>query len=249
MTGQGGATAPVAVQRTHHKISPLGSLLQFLLLAATVPYRRAFKLYTWKPIQDVRAANGDRKLLIPLIKNWKTDKYAEFKSVQVAVSQLRVLITKMQPIRGVLTSMIQATFCGGAVFSSLPLSRSENAIWIVSALWYCSLVCSIFAIVTSIQTTSMVDDLPSREQLNETLPEMDVQRMQRTILRYKKTPGIKHWIMMFIWQFPSMTMAYAWCTYVAGLTVFLCSPFIKKLPWQDQHKVGRRYGAMYTVGH
>jgi hypothetical protein len=61
--------------------------------------------------------------------------------------------------------------------------------------------------------------------------------MRRSILRYKKKPGIKHWIMVFVWQFPSMTMAYAWCTYMAGLTLYFCSPFIKRLPWQDRHKV------------
>jgi hypothetical protein len=85
----------------------------------------------------------------------------------------------------------------------------------------------------------MLDDLPSREQLTGALPEVEVQRMCRTILRYKKTPGVKHWIMVFVWQFPSMTMAYAWCTFITGLTVYICTPFIQRLPWQDRHKVGR----------
>jgi hypothetical protein len=108
---------------------------------------------------------------------------------------------------------------------------------VTEALWFCSLICSICAIVTSIQTKSLLDDLPDREQLDGSLPEIEVQRMRRTILRYKKTPGIKHWIMVFVWQFPSMTTAYAWCTYLIGLTVYLCSPFIRRLPWDDQHKV------------
>jgi hypothetical protein len=236
MTEQGGATAPRGSYQFQKQMSCLQYLLRFLALVATGPYRRSFKLHTWKPIQDIRAANGDRKVLIPLVKDWKLGKYNEFKTVQITVSRATVYTTKLQS-NSELTNMMQATFCGGAVLSSLSLARSENAIWVVQALWYCSLACSIFAIVTSIQTVSMVDDLPSREQLNEFLPETDVQRMQQTILRYKKTPGIKHWVMMFIWQFPSMTMAYAWLTYVAGLTVFLCSPFIKDLPWQGQHKV------------
>jgi hypothetical protein len=116
------------------------------------------------------------------------------------------------------------------------LSRSEHAAWPSEALWFIALICSIFAIITSIQTKSMLDDLPSREQLSGPLSEFEVQRMQRAILQYKKTPGLRHWIMVFIWQFPSMTMAYAWCTYIAGLTVYICSPFLRKLPWQDRHK-------------
>jgi hypothetical protein len=123
-------------------------------------------------------------------------------------------------------------------------------VWASEALWFIALICSIFAIITSIQTKSMLDDLPSREQLSGAIPEIEVQRMQRAILRYKKTPGLRHWIMLFIWQFPSMTMAYAWCTYIAGLTVYICYPFLLKVPWQDRHKVshsGRTYGGMLTV--
>jgi hypothetical protein len=56
------------------------------MIVATAPYRRAFKLYTWKPLREIRAANGDRKLLIPLVRDWKADKYDELQSVQVAVS-------------------------------------------------------------------------------------------------------------------------------------------------------------------
>jgi hypothetical protein len=83
----------------------------------------------------------------------------------------------------------------------------------------------------------MLDDLPSHERLEgSTLSEIEVQRMQHAILRYKQTPGLKHWIMVFVWQFPSMTMAYAWCTFIAGLTVYLCSPIIENLPWQEKHK-------------
>ncbi|KAF2823304.1 hypothetical protein CC86DRAFT_384682 [Ophiobolus disseminans] len=192
---------------------------------STAPYRRAFKLYTWKPLKDMRAANGDRKLLIPLVKEWKVDKYAELQSVQVA-----------------------ASFCGGAVLASLPWSRSNDATWFADALLFSSLICSIFAIITSIQTKSMLDDLPSCEQLDGSLPEIEVLRMRRTILRYKHTPGIKHSIMLFIWQFPSMTMAYAWCTFIAGLTVYVCSPFIQKLPWQDRHRIAVAYLAFGVVG-
>lgn len=83
----------------------------------------------------------------------------------------------------------------------------------------------------------MLDDLPSHGQLVNSLPEHEVRRISRSILRYKRTPGLKHYVMLFIWQFPSMTMAYAWLFYIAGLTVGLCSPFIQKLPWDNRHKV------------
>lgn len=64
-----------------------------------------------------------------------------------------------------------------------------------------SLLFSISAVVTSIQAKSILDDLPLLKELNFSLSEIEVQRMQRTILRYKKTPGIKYWAMVFIWQY------------------------------------------------
>jgi hypothetical protein len=70
-----------------NRISPFLVLSQGLLTAATLPYRRAFNFYTWKPLRDIRATNGDGKLLIPLVKAWKADKYDELQSVQVAVGR------------------------------------------------------------------------------------------------------------------------------------------------------------------
>jgi predicted PurR-regulated permease PerM len=53
--------------------------------------------------------------------------------------------------------------------------------------------------------------------------------------------SLQHWVMLFIWQFPSMTAAYAWCCYLSGLTLYLCNPFIRRLEYGDQHKVSVVY--------
>jgi hypothetical protein len=142
-------------------------------------------------------------------------------------------------------------FCfPGATFSTLPWSRSDHAIWVTDALWYSSLICAISAIITSIQTKSILDDLPTKDHLESgTLSDKDVQRMRRAILRYKKTPGIKHWVMLFIWQFPSMTAAYAWCCYLCGLTLYLCTPFIRRLAFEDRHKVKYRAAKAFAIPH
>ncbi|KAI8937994.1 hypothetical protein NX059_005669 [Plenodomus lindquistii] len=208
--------APVAAHDLDTHRSLPNTAVYAALALVTAPYRRAFQLYTWQPLQEIAAAGADPDLLIPLVREWKADKYAELQSVQVA-----------------------ATFCGGAVFSSLPLSRTAHAVWAADASWMAALICAISAIITGIQTKSVLDDLPSGQQLESplSLPDIELQRMRRTILQYKKTPGAKHLIMMFIWQFPSMTMAYAWCCYLGGLTIYVCTPFLQSLPWQDRHKV------------
>jgi hypothetical protein len=61
----------------------------------TAPYRRAFRLYTWHPLRAIRATSN-RKTLLPLVKNWKEDKYAELQSVQVAVSGASFMENDMQ---------------------------------------------------------------------------------------------------------------------------------------------------------
>lgn len=59
--------------------------LLIVLAIITAPYRRTFKLYTWRPLQEMRAAHGDRDILVPLIKQWKVEKTEELRSVQVSV--------------------------------------------------------------------------------------------------------------------------------------------------------------------
>lgn len=119
----------------------------------------------------------------------------------------------------------------------MPWSKASDALWIANALFVSSLLCAIWAIISTIQTKSILDDLPAKEDLNASLIEAEVMRIQRTILRYQRNPAFQHWTMLFIWQFPSMTMAYSWVTFLAALTVHVCDPFIRRSPWSDKNKV------------
>lgn len=69
-----------------HQTSYLLSMVKLLVIVLTVPYRRTFRLYTWRPLRDIRYAQGDRKELIPTLRDFTINKYAELQSVQVAVS-------------------------------------------------------------------------------------------------------------------------------------------------------------------
>ena len=39
------------------------------------------------------------------------------------------------------------------------------------------------------------------------------------------------WKMVFIWQCPAMFMSYSVCFFLAGLTLFVCTPLIRGDPW------------------
>lgn len=127
----------------------------------------------------------------------------------------------------------------------MPWSKASDALWIANALFVTSLLCAIWAIISTVQTKSILDDLPAKEDLNASLTDAEVMRIQRTILRYEHTPAFQHWIMLFIWQFPSMTMAYSWVTFLAALTVHVCDPFIRRSPWSDKNKVRTKAAALH----
>lgn len=57
-----------------------------------------------------------------------------------------------------------------------------------------------------------------------------------------------HWLMVFVWQFPSMMMAWAWCTFLMGLTVYVCTPFVRRQAWGDGHKIAIVYLSFGAVG-
>lgn len=84
--------------------------LHVVLAIITAPYRRTFKLYTWKPLKEMRAARGDRGVLIPLIRQWKAEKYEELRSVQVSVGRSSFPRTKTDYRR--LASVLELPWLG-----------------------------------------------------------------------------------------------------------------------------------------
>lgn len=199
MANQSRTQAPTSSE-VEHKTKWLFFVLRIALSIFTAPYRRTFKLYTWRPLMEIRRADGDRKTMISLVRDWKVDKYAELQSVQVAVSDFTAA-SIFRPLDYLTLICVRASFCTGATFATISWSKQPNPLWVTDALWFFSLICSIWAVITSIQTKSILDDLPDRDQLNLSLSEMEVKRMRRVILRYKKTPGLRHYIMLFVWQF------------------------------------------------
>ncbi|KAF2202176.1 hypothetical protein GQ43DRAFT_471103 [Delitschia confertaspora ATCC 74209] len=193
-------------------------LLHAVVCILTAPYRRTFTLYTWKPLKQMREVDGDRRLFVMRAKQFKEEKYWELQSVQVASS-----------------------LCTGATLAVISWTKFPHPIWAAEALWFCSLICSIWAVITSIQTRSLLDDLPDKENLNNGMTECDFKRTRKVILRYSRSPGLAHWVMMFLWQFPSMTMSYAWCTFLLGLTVYVCTPFVRYEGWDAHAKIAVIY--------
>ena len=43
--------------------------------------------------------------------------------------------------------------------------------------------------------------------------------------------------MVFTWQCPTMFLAYSVCFFLAGLTIFVCTPLIRRKPWGTDSNV------------
>ena len=62
-----GENSPTPVPFNNHQNSWLDFVGNLTLGIITSPYRRTFKLYTWKPLKDIGAADGDRRALVSLV--------------------------------------------------------------------------------------------------------------------------------------------------------------------------------------
>jgi hypothetical protein len=122
-------------------------------------------------------------------------------------------------------------------FSWQPIS---DGFWIGPACWYCALVLSIFAILLSSSQAFIFNALnPPSLQLNSS---GDFRRYLALILvappdrmrslaedggRDSPQDYAIRWKMVFTWQAPMMLMAYAVIFFLAGLTVYVCTPLFK----------------------
>jgi hypothetical protein len=109
--------------------------------------------------------------------------------------------------------------------------------WIGPACWYCSLVLSIVAILLSSSQALIFNALnPPSTQVNSSgdfrkylalilvVPPDRMQLMAEETRREISQSYAIRWKMVFTWQAPMMLMAYSVMFFMAGLTVYVCTP-------------------------
>lgn len=67
----------------------------------------------------------------------------------------------------------------------------------------------------------------------------EVKRSGRALRLESEDIGVwkPRWKMVFTWQCPIMSMAYSVCFFLAGLTIFVCTPLIRRKPWGTESNV------------
>ena len=143
---------------------------------------------------------------------------------------------------------LQAAILAGAVIGSFSWTATANAYWLSSAFWYCSLFLSILAILLSAQQLNVLDILSPRHteskpldthgQIRQCLPLL-LQPLPRTGPRSVDVLGAwqPRWKMVFTWQCSIMFLSYSVCLYLAGLTIFVCTPLIRNNAWRTDSNV------------
>lgn len=126
-----------------------------------------------------------------------------------------------------------------------------DSYWLASAFWYCSLVLSILAILTSAQQIGVLDLLDSRQ--TDRKPASARLRVRRYLpLMLTEVPPRNNgagydendigewrprWKMVFTWQCSIMFLAYSVTFYLVGLTIFICTPLIRRDTWSTGSNV------------
>jgi len=153
----------------------------------------------------------------------------------------------------IFTYSFQCAILAGAVIGSFSWNTVANSYWLASAFWYCCLVLAISGILTSAQqitVLSIMDKIPHKidspdaiDSIRHFLP-IFLTEIQPPPIGTEAELSINRigiwrpkWKMIFLWQYPQMLMSYSVILFLAGLTVLVCTPLIKKQPWGPESNV------------
>lgn len=209
----------VVVDRFYRK------LLTVTVKIGTFPYYRLFHFNTLRPIELIAACTRrsfEPEKLLFLIDRWRRRKRAELQFVSIA-----------------------AAIVAGAVIGSFSWNAVSDSYWLASAFWYCSLVLSILALLTSASQLSVLELLDVRQNEGKSTPsKLAIRRYLPLMLTELPPPRNRpfhdegsvgqwrpRWKMVFTWQCSIMFLSYSICLYLAGLTIFVCTPLIRRQMW------------------
>ena len=159
----------------------------------------------------------------------------------------------------------QCAILAAAVIGSFSWNAVPDVYWLAPAFWYSSLVLSVLGILLSAQQISILDLLgvpqtyrspcSTQVEIRRYLPLFLTEVRQRRFEANSQTDeeGIgvwkPRWTMVFTWQCAIMFMSYSVCLYLAGLSIFVCTPLIRRDEWSTDGNVSLRQGSIQVVGY
>ncbi|KAK0636778.1 hypothetical protein B0T17DRAFT_485085 [Bombardia bombarda] len=205
----------------------------------TLPYYRFYRQNTLLPILAIMRSVREREsddVLFQRTRYWRERKLREFQFVQVA-----------------------GTLLAAAVIGCFSWVPNDGQHWLGPAAWYSCLVLSLFAILLSSSEAfifSTIKDVPGKTSQARELAmiarvePITPQQPQPTATdgrekgkgRQRQDVQVKiKWIMVFTWQAPIMLVAYAVICFLAGLTIYVCTPLYDGLGFRGESKASIFY--------
>lgn len=238
-------------------------ILKFVVNLGTLPHYRIFQFNTYQPIILIAAYTSSPENLPKVIHHldrWRTRKLSELQFASIAVSHIcpserscSQSFERMCSLADPL-ALFQSAILAAATIGSFSWNAIDDAYWLAAAFWYSSLVFSIFGILLAAQQVAVLQFLCNSPMQSNggRLEKANVRRLLPLILTEVRPRGSHtdsvgenegvgewrpRWKMVFIWQCPSMFLAYSVCLFLAGLTLVVCTPLIRGDKWNTASNV------------
>jgi hypothetical protein len=171
--------------------------------------------------------------LLGAVSFWRARKLAELQFISIAVRLVVLPCT-------ILAYLGQSTVLAAAVIGAFSWTTIEEAHWLTHGFWHSSLIFSVLGILLAASEITALHLLgPIDQNCKSDESERVASKYHPLILSPTGDPNRPYVVrrkMLFTWQAPLMFMSYSVCTFLAGLTLLVCTPLI-------------RHGSHWTTGH
>jgi hypothetical protein len=127
---------------------------------------------------------------------------------------------------------MQCTVLAAAVIGAFSWTTVEEAYWLTHGLWHSSLILAVLGILLSASEVTVLHILGPVPLHNKPGRGEMLFRTYRPLLISETKTAAQSFIprkkMVFTWQGPLMFMSYSVCAFLVGLTVLVCTPFIRR---------------------
>ncbi|KAF1851255.1 uncharacterized protein K460DRAFT_382724 [Cucurbitaria berberidis CBS 394.84] len=207
------------VRRTSKNTANL--LIDMAVRIATLPYYRLYHFNTIDPLKNIATLASESppnaKTLQRAVSSWRSRKLGELQFITIS-----------------------CTVLAAAVIGAFSWTTIENAYWLTHAFWHSSLILAILCILLSASEITVLHLLGPLQSISQSFRDANTVERYKPLLLSFGTDNIPKYVprkkMVVTWQGPLMFMSYSVCTFLAGLTILVCTPFI-------------RHGRNWTTGH
>ncbi|KAH3907617.1 hypothetical protein HBI56_180000 [Parastagonospora nodorum] len=215
---------------THIRLFRLLSLIRTICVRfGTLPYYRLYHFNTAAPISRIASIASDHPgspRLLYAVTLWRARKLTELQFISIACAIL-----------------------AAAVIGAFSWTTIDQAYWLTHGFWHGSLVLSVLGLLIAAQQVTVLNFLgpmPSPKKIRQT--KECLERYLPVLLSKDRSRYHPRQKMVFAWQCPLMFMSYSVCSFLAGITILVCTPLIQREGgWNDGCNIAVMYLSVCAI--